>query len=609
MLKKVLMLVLCATFIGAFPVWAGELLFTEAPVPQSDLEKRVALSSQFVSIDGKIVPFGFHTILRSGDTAGSGVFGQLYDTYGNELVAEDGSKYISNSNDFASLLVGANENLLTEHGILFMVSHFESRPGAMYLTKLKQTEAGKLVAVKTRNLDFSHIKGGWVHCAGSVTPWGSHLGSEEYEPDAKQWRDGNISDYNAAMAKYFGDAAVAQDDMNPYDYGYPVEVKVQNFDNATVEKHYAMGRIALELAYVMPDKKTAYLSDDGTNVGLFCFIADQEGDLSAGTLYVAKWVQTDGTGAGKANIEWISLGHATSDEIKQLIDANKTFTDIFEEAEPIDGACPDGFTSINAGHGDGDHQCLKVKAGMEKAASRLETRRYAAMLGGTTEFRKMEGITYNPDTHELYIAMSEVGRGMENNKKGGADNDKYDVGGPNDITLAHFNTCGAVYALGLKNGALSEYEAASIEGLIEGIPTHTSYGAATDDNYDGQNKCDVKGIANPDNITYIPGYDTLIIGEDSGSGHQNDMIWAFNIKTLALTRIQTTPYGSETTSPYFYPDINGFAYIMSVIQHPYGESDSDKLVDPSQQMAYTGYLGPLPAFTNDTAEDNTETVE
>jgi hypothetical protein len=33
---------------------------------------------------------------------------------------------------------------------------------------------------------------------------------------------------------------------------------------------------------------------------------------------------------------------------------------------------------------------------------------------------------------------------------------------------------------------------------------------------------------------------------------------------------------------------------MSVIQHPYGESDSDKLVDPSDKRAYTGYLGPLP---------------
>jgi hypothetical protein len=61
-----------------------------------------------------------------------------------------------------------------------------------------------------------------------------------------------------------------------------------------------------------------------------------------------------------------------------------------------------------------------------------------------------------------------------------------------------------------------------------------------------------------------------------------------------MVRIQTTPYGSETTSPYFYPNINGFGYLMSVVQHPYGESDEDKLTDPAAAMAYTGYIGPLP---------------
>jgi uncharacterized protein len=31
------------------------------------------------------------------------------------------------------------------------------------------------------------------------------------------------------------------------------------------------------------------------------------------------------------------------------------------------------------------------------------------------------------------------------------------------------------------------------------------------------------------------------------------------------------------------------------VQHPYGESDSDKLVDPADARAYVGYLGPFPA--------------
>ena len=113
--------------------------------------------------------------------------------------------------------------------------------------------------------------------------------------------------------------------------------------------------------------------------------------------------------------------------------------------------------------------------------------------------------------------------------------------------------------------------------------------------YAGQT-CDIDGIANPDNLSFIPGYNTLLIGEDTGSGHQNDAIWAYNIDSGDLTRIETTPYGSETTSPYWYGDINGHGYLMSVVQHPYGESDEDKLSDAADAMAYIGYIGPFPAI-------------
>ena len=77
--------------------------------------------------------------------------------------------------------------------------------------------------------------------------------------------------------------------------------------------------------------------------------------------------------------------------------------------------------------------------------------------------------------------------------------------------------------------------------------------------------------------------------------HQNDVIWAYNLDSAELTRLQTTPYGSETTSPYFYPNINGFGYLMSVIQHPFGESDEDKLEEADEAFGYTGFVGPFPA--------------
>ncbi len=556
--------------------------FTATKVPETDAEKRSILASPSVKVNGNTHEIGYHTILRSGQQAGGGTFGLLYDIDGDAIYEADGSPRISNSNDFSSLL--------PVDGKLFMVSHFEDRPGAMYLSELNQDSAtGLLTPISTRNIDFTGIHGGWVHCAGSVTPWNSHLGSEEYEPDAAmvdpatgtKSYGGEEDDYYHAMDAYFNGDRTR---MNPYYWGYPIEVKVLNGNGDTeVIKHYGMGRMALELAYVMPDRKTAYMTDDGTNVGLFMFIADNPGDLSAGTLYAAKFIQTgNAENGGDFTIEWIDLGHATNAQISSYVDQGLTFADIFTATAPNNNGCPSGFTSINAGHEDGKHQCLQLKPGMEQAASRLETRRYAAMLGATTEIRKEEGITYDPDRGRLYMGISEISRGMEDNMKNGSPNDKYDVGGPNHMKVK-YNLCGGVYYLDVNN----KFVATNMKPLITGTMVEG----------DPNNSCDLNGLANPDNVTYMPGYDTLIIGEDTGSGHQNDMIWAYNVESGELTRIQTTPYGSETTSPYFYPNINGWAYLMSVVQHPYGESDQDKLnPGTGEEMAYTGYIGPFPAM-------------
>jgi secreted PhoX family phosphatase len=578
----------------------NHLQFSPVKAPETDAEKRRILASESVLINGKTHAIGFHTILRSGTKVGDHVFGQLIDNQGQPLVAEDGTSVISNSNDFASLLPVGDK--------LFMVSHFESRPGAMYITELTQDEnTGQLTAVSTKPADFSAVKGGWVHCAGSVTPWNSHLGSEEYEPDAEQ-RDpktGSINDYYDAMGAYFGGDLLQ---MNPYDYGYIVEVKVLNEQGAhSVTKHYAMGRLAFELGYVLPDKKTAYMSDDGTNVGLYMFVADREMDLSSGTLYVARWEQVSSENGGRANLSWINLGHATSAEVKKYLDQGITFQDIFDKVEPTAaGVCSEGYSSINAGHEEDRygnyHQCLKLKPGMEKAASRLETRRYAAMKGGTTELRKEEGITFNPVTNTLYVAISDIARGMEDNRKNGQENDKYDVGGFNHIRLP-YNNCGGVYALDLvaDDGIGSEYVAKNMYAIVTGNMTQAIDENSTIPAYDAEgpfanNACDLESIASPDNLTFIPAYQTLIIGEDTGSGHQNDMIWAYSLKTKELTRIQTTPYGSETTSPYIYADINGYGYLMSVVQHPFGESDVEQLNEAEEAFAYTGYIGPFPAL-------------
>lgn len=561
-----------------------DIEFNEVKVPLNDTEKRAINASEGVKISGKEYKIGYNIIMRSGDKVGDEIFGALYDINGKLITTKDGSPRISNDNDFSSLHTYGDK--------IFMISHFETRPAAMYITELNQDKTtGKLSPVNTKNIDFSKFGGLWVPCAGSVTPWGTHLGSEEYEPDARMIKEnGEGGEYYNLMAEYFGGDLTK---VNPYNYGWTPEVKIINEKgDVNVTKHYAMGRIAHELSYVMPDRKTVILSDDGTNTGLFMFIADKAGDLSSGVLYAAKWHQTDNQNGGSAKLEWISLGNANDNEIKKEIDKGIKFSDIFDMAEFKDDICPDGFTATKANVDSNQEtapECIKLKHGMEKIASRLESRRYAAIKGATTEFRKMEGITYNNDLNEIYIGMSEINKGMESFKSKGKDSLKYDVKGVDDIRLLH-NTCGAVYRLTLKKDDKigSNFVPDVMSGMIAGKYATTG---------DKLNTCDLNGLANPDNVTYINGTGTLIIGEDTGSGHQNDYIWSYDIQKDKLTRILTTPYGSETTSPYYYNNIGGFGYIIAVVQHPYGESDEDRLQNSSDARAYTGYIGPFPVIT------------
>jgi len=575
------------------------LTFSELSPAATDAEKRSVRASDTVLVDQRIAKIGFTTILRSGQSAGDGpnhVFGQLIDDSGHPLLREDASSPIADSNDFSSLI--------KQGGKLFSVAQFESIPGAMYLSELAQdAKTGQLSALATRALDLSAIHGLWNPCAGMVTPWNTHLGSEEYEPDA---RKGATS--AAGMAPFFGGGQTLNGDdsrVNPYFYGFPVEVSVASSGEANVVKHYSLGRFAHELSYVLPDRKTVYEADDGTNVGFYLYVADRAAELTAGNLYALKWHQTSPAGEselGTADIAWIKLGHASDAEVSALIDSGVTFADLFDSTAPIDGVCPAGFRSVSA-NGVG-LECLALKAGKEQAAAFLESRRYAGYVGATTELRKEEGVTFDPDTNRLYVAYSELQYGMEDAKKNGTADTTYDRGTSNDVKLG-FNTCGAVYAYELGRDAAigSAYVAKRALGIVAGRMTtvidpdrlnpSTVAAYAADSPFVGSS-CDIEGLANPDNISFMAGRKTLLIGEDSGDGHQNDMVWSYNVETHELTRIETTPYGAETTSVYYHHNLNGFGYIVSVVQHPYGESDQTKLTDPGDKHSYFGYIGPLP---------------
>jgi len=591
-------------FYAACATAAAPAHFKALDAATTDAEKREVRASIGAVVDRKPTRTDYVTILRSGETAGSdaasNTFGQLVDNTGAPIIAEDGSTLIADSNDFSSLLqVGSK---------LFSVSHFESRPGAFYLTELAQDKKGGLTATKTTAMDLSSINGIWNPCAGSVTPWETHLGSEEYEPDAKNGTAGA-----ASMATYFGGGSTLGGDasaVNPYFWGYPVEVAVTSeAGDYSVAKHYSMGRFAHELSYVMPDSRTVYQSDDGTNVGMYMYVADKAGKLSAGALYAAKWNQTSPAGASEipsADIGWTYLGHASDADVKALIDGGVTFADIFETTSANeDYSCPAGYKGVNQ-NGVG-LECLKLKDGMEQAAAFLETRRYAGYMGATTELRKEEGITFDLGSKTLYVAYSEVQYGMEDFGKNGAPSTSYDRGISNDVK-AMFNACGAVYGYGVGKvtGIDSDFVVKATKGGIAGRMTtvadpsrlnpSTIDAYASDSPFVGST-CDIDGLANPDNISYMPGQHTLLIGEDTGDGHQNDAVWAWNTQSEKLTRIETTPYGSETTGVYYYPKVGNHGYIMSVVQHPYGESDTDKVdADSDERRSYLGYVGPLAPY-------------
>ena len=547
--------------------------FTAVPAPVTDADKRLIVSSTKVNVSGKDYAIGYNNLMRSGDKIGSGTWGQLYDINGNIITNTDGSPFISVSVD--------HNYFINAHGKVFLLAQFEDTIGVNYITELKQdTSTGKFSPVSTKPIDASKIGGTWTHCAGSNTPWNTALGSEEYETNAAKV---TTDKYFAKLKDYFRVGSV--DELlkvtTPYNYGYITEMSVTGADmgtgtfanNAKIVKHYSMGRLAFELAYVMPNQKTAYLTDDGSYVGFFRFEADKAGDLTSGKLYAAKLTQTAETNGGSFNLSWVDLGSATDTEVKAMIDSKPVFTDIFDVGDAKACAADHKLITTTAGT-----ECLMVKSGKEKMASRLETRRYAAIKGATTELNKEEGIAFDAESNRLFVAMSFVEVGMDKATAAIA-------GAADDIKLPK-NACGTVFALDLD----SNYVAKNMYGLISGKPT--TYAAGTE--YAG-NTCDINGIANPDNVTFFPGYKTLVIGEDTGSGHQNDAMWTYNLETKALTRIFTTPYGAETTSPYVYTDINGFGYMTAVVQHPYGESDSDKAsaTDPVRR-AYAGYVGPFP---------------
>ncbi|WKL17310.1 DUF839 domain-containing protein [Comamonas testosteroni] len=542
-----------------------------------------AASQLKVAFDDKseqVYDLGYQPFFVTGDMVSNGkgdqvLAGGYYDIYNNKIidktVAGKERHFFSDSPDGTSLLTVPDAKVDGVKGKpVFAVVQFEYTTWAqdgktdMYgklpspiavLTLDQDQSTGKLSLVKYHNVDTSKVHGLWITCGASLSPWGTHLSSEEYEPDAFNASNAQLQAFSQNL---YGDPAKA----NPYHYGHMPEVIVNVDGTATIKKHFCMGRISHELVQVMPDQRTALMGDDATNSGYFVFVADKEKDLSSGTLYAAKvgaGFSIDPAAKSAAPLTWIKLGSATSAEIENLANTLKP-TDIMTvvKTDPSDAS----YTKIVV---NGKTEWIKINAGMDKAAAFLETHRYAAFKGASLGFTKMEGTTVNAKDKIAYSALQNVQSSMV---AGNAAN----VAG-NGVSVPKQLVAGVVMALNLKGGQ-KDTDGAAISS--EWMPVDTAPLLAGEDLLDTDGKT-LKGdalgntanpnkIANPDNLKFSEKMRTLFIGEDS-SQHVNNFMWAYNVDTKQLSRVLSVPAGGESTGLHAVDEINGWTYIMSNFQH------------------------------------------
>ena len=428
-------------------------------------------------------------------------------------------------------------------------SEYGNLPSPIAILTLDQNQTtGHLELKKYFNVDTSAVHGLWITCGASMSPWNTHLSSEEYEPDAFEQGIGGPSPKGISK-NFFGDEAAAK----PYNYGHLPEVIVNKDGSGSIVKHFCMGRISHELVHVMPDNRTVIMGDDYTNGGFFMFIADVAKDLSAGKLYVAKYV-SELTESSTGQIKWIELGHATSQEIEKMVNVdNIQPSDIMESltTNPNDAS----YTEIILAK---KKLWVKVKPGMEKAAAFLETHRYAALKGGSMAFTKMEGTTINIKDKVAYSALANIQDSMI--KDNAAWVAAHNVSFTKKITaggvLAHDLTAGQNTTDGQPiNSEWIPYQSKML--LMGEDITVDSLG----------NTANPDKIASPDNLKFSETLRTLFIGEDSGN-HPNNFLWAYNVDTKAdPVRLLSTPAGAESTGLHAVDSVNGWTYIMSNFQH------------------------------------------
>lgn len=234
---------------------------------------------------------------------------------------------------------------------------------------------------------------------------------------------------------------------NPYRYGKIVDFRESTAETPQPVKYHVMGRAAFECPDVQGDDKTVYLTSDGSNKGLYKFIADEpipsydDPMAVAGTLHVAK--VTNETAANEhppaevpLKVEWMKMGHASNAEVESWI---AEYDDI-DQVDYLAHADTDWEDDLQAALEEADkavvengNQCYISDEEIVEWANQykengpdgvdeelrqvpfLETRAAAKEINATVEFRKAEGIDSIDNAGPgdwVYIGISELNTGM-----------------------------------------------------------------------------------------------------------------------------------------------------------------------------------------------------
>jgi len=560
---------LLAMLLGAQSAVAGSITLSGTDADMTPAQRAIPYTTSTISlINAKgrrhIYKLICHHLFHADDRIASGpykgqFFGGLVGADEQPIMDNNGhDALISDIPDGNSIVaVSRKENSATVKLFThfeYVSSHYRHYPMFSGISTLKQNlQNGSLMLQAYDKQNYKVVDGVWTPCIASISAWGSRLSAEENEPDARLWAMGRLGQQRGGltaipfMRNYLDQYPVQI--STPYHYGYMVETALDRSGQiGRVSRHYSLGRFSHEKIEMMPDGRTSYMSDDKPFAGLFMAISDKKDNLSANTLYAARWEQTSSSGAGAADLKWVRLGHATDAEISSIIDKGISFLDIFDTA-PVPAI---GFVTMRVGNGH-RREYLRLKPGMEKAAAFLESRRYAAYLGATTEFSDPEGLAFNKVDKKLYLAMTKVANGMAS-----------DIG---HVQVEKIRS-GAVYELSLNAENPQDQQGSPINSgwvasSVRSILTGSDHSIADKLG----NTADINAIANPDNLSFSAASRYLFIGEDSGM-HVNNYLWGWQVDSGELVRLLSVPVGAEIGGLQVVDNLNGFMYLLLDYQHP-----------------------------------------